>query len=155
LYGRRAIPAVEVDDNRWPVVIITLSGEADRQAMGNLWDVFTALARRGQCGVIVDARELHGFSATLRAEYAVWMKEHFALLGARLLAFAIVVSSSMVRGFLVALSWRQAFPQPTEYVATLAEGEAFVLATLQQQGVMGGAESSLGRSMSPPVTPSA
>lgn len=94
---------ITIDENRWPIVIITLTGNEDkndvREFLGKLENYQN---RDEEFCFVLDLREINNLSLEVREMLLSWLKnaEFHALAGT-----AIVISSPLTRLYLTAVMW--------------------------------------------------
>ncbi len=94
---------IDIDENRWPIVIITLSGKESHKDIGDFLLKLEAYQSRDEdfC-FVMDLREIHRLPQDARDQLISWLKETDLH---QLAGTAVVVSSSLMRVYLSSVIW--------------------------------------------------
>ena len=130
------MPAIEIDDSRWPMVLVTFTGVAPEPEFDDyLRRMSQYLARKQTIVTVLDASKSGATPATQRRKQAEWMRENDAALRRHSAGTAFVISSAVVRGVLTAILWMQPIPQEHVVVATMPEALRWAREQLRKRGV--------------------
>lgn len=94
---------IDIDENRWPIVIITLSGKETREDITSFFNrVEDFRSRNEEFCFVLDLREMNRLTSEVRDSLLSWLKNNDLneLAGA-----AIVVSSPVMRVYLSLMIW--------------------------------------------------
>ncbi|MDG5766934.1 STAS/SEC14 domain-containing protein [Balneolales bacterium ANBcel1] len=96
---------IDIDDNRWPIVIITFSGKESREDMERFLQRLEMFqSRDDEYCFVIDLREMNHLSGEVREMLIRWLGNS----GSHDLAgTAMVVSSPVMRLYLTMLMWWQ------------------------------------------------
>ncbi len=94
---------IDIDENRWPIVIITLSGKESKKDIHDfLLKMEAYQARDEDFCFVMDLRELKRLPQEAREQLINWLKETDMH---QLAGTAVVVSSSLMRVYLSSVIW--------------------------------------------------
>jgi hypothetical protein len=94
---------IDIDENRWPIVIVTLSGnETFEDIVGLLRNLERFQSRDEDFCFVMDLREMHRLSQDARNHLITWLME--AKLH-QLAGTAVVVSSPLMKLYLSSVVW--------------------------------------------------
>lgn len=91
-----------------------------------------ALTAQGPYGLLSDTRGSAIPTPLQRRWVSQYYEEHERQIRTNLLAAAVVGDSVLARGVLTALQWLRPLPHPVQVVATLSDGEQWVLGHLPE-----------------------
>lgn len=94
---------IVVDENRWPIVIITFSGKETREDIDELLNKIEAFRNRNEdfC-FVMDIREIGHLESDVREKLISWLKSSNMH---ELAGTAMVVSSSIMRIYISSILW--------------------------------------------------
>ncbi len=94
---------IDIDENRWPIVIITLSGKESLKDIRDFLQKLEAYQSRDEdfC-FVMDLREMQHMPQDARDLLILWLKETDLH---QLAGTAVVVSSSLMRVYLSSVIW--------------------------------------------------
>lgn len=128
--------AIEIDDSRHPLVIVTFTGVAtDAEFRDYLAGMTEMLQRRQVNAVILDSRRAAQTPPVQRKLQADWLKEHEPLLRRYSAGTAFIITSGLIRGILTAILWLQPLAGPHTVVATMEEAERWCAERLREHGL--------------------
>lgn len=131
---------VRCNVSRWPLVMIEVSGIADRAHSNSMLQTLSTQLERGRCAVLLDSRGAQladGATAVENVQReARWLREHEYLIEREVIAFGLVLDSVAVR-FLFSSLLSMASIR-TQWLATtrLAEAEQFCRLALLREKVV-------------------
>lgn len=129
-------PAIELDEARWPLVLITFRGVVpDTEFDAYLDGLERILLRGGPAVAVVDTREAGLLPGAQRRKQAEWYRDRAEALRSTNLGTAFVIDSTAIRGVLTAMLWLAPLPQPYHVAATFEDAERWVLEKLRAGGV--------------------
>src|ERR1019366_372557 len=127
---------IEVDESRFPLVVVTFEGQlADHEFDRYLLTMSRVLQRRAKNAIVFDARRAAAPTAMQRSKQAAWLKSNRAAIQQYSCGSVFVITSALIRGGLTAILWISPIPGAHTVVSTLAEGEAWALGRLAAEGV--------------------
>ncbi len=128
--------AFSYDESRAPLMVITSRGEAtDQQFDAYLAHMSGWLTRGDRYGILFDARGAGRPPPKQRQRQADWMKQNDARLRQCNLGIAFVIDNAIVRGALTAILWLSPMASPHKVVATMDQGEGWLVEVLQSHGL--------------------
>jgi hypothetical protein len=94
---------INIDENRWPIVIITLSGNETRQDIQHFLERLEQFQSRDEdfC-FVMDLREMHRLPQEARNRLVTWLMEADLH---QLAGTAVVVSSPLMKLYLSSVIW--------------------------------------------------
>jgi hypothetical protein len=121
------VAAIEIDESRFPIVVVTFTGNAtDAEFSDYLASMTAMMVRRGTHNVtILDARKSGVTPPKQRKMQGEWLKANKERLERQSLGSAFVIDSPLVRGVLTAILWIAPMPQAHIVVSTIEEAEAW------------------------------
>lgn len=121
---------VQVDEERWPLVISTLPRHLELGAVETYFVEQRIILERGQLWVhLVDSSRMeHVPEAKVRARIAALTKELLSASAALNIATSVVIQQALVRGGLMAIHWVVPPPHPFSAVPNRLEGVSYLCA---------------------------
>jgi hypothetical protein len=116
-----------VDRRRYPLVVMRFGRTFSDAAWQEMAEHLVDLVKQGPYGLVSDTRGSATPTPLQRRWVSRYYAEHDREIRANLLAAAVVGDSVIARGVLTALQWLRPLPHPLQVVATLSEGEEWVL----------------------------
>lgn len=97
------MPQINIDENRWPIVIITLSGNEKQQDILDFLEHLEQYKSRDEdfC-FVMDLREMHRLPQEARNQLVTWLMEADIH---QLAGTAVVVSSPLMKLYLSSIIW--------------------------------------------------
>jgi hypothetical protein len=120
--------AIEVDESRWPMLIIRWpSGSVtDADVEDFLTRSATHLTRGQRYASLHDGVRASGLDGKQRQRMSEYTDEHREALSRWMVAAAIVSPSAVVRGVVTAINWLSPPPFPQRQFAMRSEAEAWI-----------------------------
>ncbi len=129
-------PAIEIDESRRPLVVVTFRGTARDDELDAYLETMTRILLRGEpVATVLDATRSGITPPLQRRRQAEWQRQHADLLRRHAIGAAFAINSSAVRGVLNAILWLAPLPHPYHVAATLADAERWAVARLRAAGV--------------------
>lgn len=127
---------IRIDDQHWPLVVVTFEGHAPPAAFGKfLTRMEECLARRERHAYLLDGRRGAMIDAQARQAQAEWLKRWRVELKQYSVATALLIDSAAVRFVLSAIYLIQAPVAPTETFATIDEAYAWLRPRFERAGL--------------------
>lgn len=128
--------AREIDESRWPLVIVTFHGAAtDEEYEVYLKDRTTLLLRREMHAVLLDASACGPMPPSQRKLQAEWQRQQADLGREYTLGTAFLFTSPMVRGILTAVLWLQPLSYPHHVASTWLDAERWAIERIRAAGL--------------------
>ncbi len=128
---------VRCSAERWPLVILELSGPADRAHSDCLIRTLSTQITRGRCAVLLDTRSVQlADSLTAIANIqreARWLREHELLIERNVTAFALVLEGVAVNFLFSSLLALVSIPTHWTTTPQIEEGMLFCSQALEQR----------------------
>jgi hypothetical protein len=125
----------EVDDSRFPLVIVRYRGLLDDEAFEAYLQRLQEVRSRGPNVAVLDATHAGYLPASQRRRQAEWLREHAGMMRDNSLGTAFVIPSTLIRGVLTAILWIVPMPGPHVVVETHEQGEEWARARLHAAGL--------------------
>jgi hypothetical protein len=127
---------VEIHEERWPLVVVRASGQADLASAEHVNTVFDRYFRkRERFAAIFDLRGLSLPDARCRAALGNFQKAHKTDFDTLLIADAMVLESRLLRGFLTAVNWLAPPSHPQRTFASPVEALTWAKNRLDEEGI--------------------
>ena len=129
--------AIEFDDSRWPLVVVTFRGEiTDAEFNAYLKALERNLERceksRVKTAILFDTENGGASNAAQRKAQSEWIKKHFQHSAKWCVGYAFAIPSAIVRGMLQAIFWLSPMPSEHIVVKTRAEAELWLSSRLER-----------------------
>lgn len=121
--------AIEIDDARYPLVVVRFVGTVDDKAFGDYIDAMTRIRGRGANVAIFDATHAGAVSPRQRRMQSDWLRDFAPELEKNSLGTAFVITNRVIRGILTAILWVTKIPGP--YVVLPSFSQAMIWAEEQ------------------------
>jgi hypothetical protein len=121
------LSGIEVDRRRYPLVVMRFGRTFSDAAWQEMAAHLVELVHKGPYGLVSDTRGSAIPTPLQRRWVSRYYEGHDREIRANMLAAAVVGDSVIARGVLTALQWLRPMPHPLRVVATLSEGEEWVL----------------------------
>lgn len=117
---------VRCNVSQWPLVVIEVSGVADRAHSDSMLQTLSTQIERGRCAVLIDSRgaqlaDSMTAAANVKRE-AQWLRQHEPLIAREVIAFGLVLDNVAVRFLFSSLLSMASIP--TQWLATTSFAEA-------------------------------
>lgn len=135
-YSRYPVPAHQIDDSRWPLVVVRFDGAMSDPEFEKYLAGVTEILERGSTNYLIfDTTKSAAPTAKQRKRQADWITEHTAMIKRHSAGTAYVIPSALLRGMLTAILWLS--PSPVEHVvvSTMREAEQVARQKLAARGV--------------------
>ena len=133
--ARAELMAYEVDDGRWPLVIVRATAAVnDDSALDGMYRALEAQLSKGlRFVVLLDVRGGTS-SPARRRRLLAWAERNTSPLGRSLTALAAVVGNGIERGFVTAVLWSRSPPFPVRVFSDPAEAQAWLMREFEERG---------------------